>query len=186
MSVAYTALGACQEAVVNMRDLPEHVHDGFIVWDSNGLGLRAKTRNRHSTGRRWLTLGLRYPLVAVGPSRACPRVPARSRSRSRSARGQWVADWALGTPVHLLGGLLLWRRASLGYVAAPGLLLVSGLGGLAFAMAAVLDDLLAGLRTDPPTIAVHLVISAVSFVLLVFFLGRRTGSVTGVAPSHTG
>jgi len=48
-------------------------------------------------------------------------------------RTQWVVDYALGTPVLLLGGALLRRRAPLGYVTAAGLLLVSGLNGLAFA-----------------------------------------------------
>ena len=44
-------------------------------------------------------------------------------------RPQWVVDCALGTPAVLLGGALLWRRSPLGYVVAPGLLFVSGLGG---------------------------------------------------------
>jgi hypothetical protein len=83
-----------------------------------------------------------------------------------------VADWALGTPVLLAGGVLLWLRAPLGYVAAPGLLMVSSLGGMAFALAAVLDNLLAGPQTDAAVIAVHLVISVVSFALLRLFLGR--------------
>ena len=48
-----------------------------------------------------------------------------------------VADWVVGTPVLVVGGLLLLGRAALGYVVAPGLLLVSGLGGVAFAIAAV-------------------------------------------------
>lgn len=76
-----------------------------------------------------------------------------------------VADWALGTPVLLAGGLPLWRRISLGYVTAPGLLLVSGLGGVAFALAAVIDNLLSGPPTEPAVIGVHLVIGAVSFGL---------------------
>jgi len=51
-----------------------------------------------------------------------------------------VADWVVGTPVLLVGGLLLWGRAAIGYVVAPGLLLVSGLGGAVFAIAAVIDS----------------------------------------------
>lgn len=84
-------------------------------------------------------------------------------------RPQWVVDYVLGTPALLLGGVLLWRRAALGYVAATGLLLVSGLNGLAFSASAVLDGLLAGRSIEPAVVAVHLVISAVSFALLVFF-----------------
>jgi hypothetical protein len=87
-----------------------------------------------------------------------------------------VADWALGTPVLLAGGVLLWRRVSLGYVAAPGLLLVSGLGGVVFALAAVVDDLTSGPQTAPAVIAVHLVISVLSFGLLALFVRRATRS----------
>ncbi len=69
-----------------------------------------------------------------------------SATSEAGIRPQWAVDCALGTPVLLIGGALLWRRAPLGYVAAAGLLLVSGLGGLAFAAAAVLDALLTGRR----------------------------------------
>jgi hypothetical protein len=34
------------------------------------------------------------------------------------ARGHWVADWTVGTPVLVLGGALLLRRVPLGYVVA--------------------------------------------------------------------
>jgi hypothetical protein len=86
------------------------------------------------------------------------------------ARGHWVTDWTVGTPVLVLGGALLWRRLPLGYVAAPGLLLVSALGGVVFAIAAAVDNLLAGPTTEPATIVVHLVISALSAALLVVFV----------------
>ena len=85
-------------------------------------------------------------------------------------RPQWVVDCALGTPVLLLGGALLLRRLSLGYVTAPGLLFVSGLGGVAFSVAAVIDNLLSGPQTETAIIATHLLISAVSFALLAFFV----------------
>jgi hypothetical protein len=89
-------------------------------------------------------------------------------------RAQWVVDCSLGTPVLLFGGALLWRHANLGYVAASGLLLVSGLGGVAFAVAGALDGPLNGHRTALAVIAVHLVISAVSFGLLAYFTARAT------------
>lgn len=94
-----------------------------------------------------------------------------------------VADWALGTPVLLAGGLLLWRRVSLGYVAAPGLLLVSGLGGVVFAVAAIVGSLLSGPPTDPPVIAIHLVISVLSFGLLAVFVRRATSRFAFGRPS---
>jgi hypothetical protein len=86
------------------------------------------------------------------------------------ARGHWVTDWTVGTPVLVLGGVLLWRRLPLGYVAAPGLLLVSAVGGVMFALAAAVDNLVAGPGTEPATIGVHLVISALSAALLVVFV----------------
>jgi hypothetical protein len=90
-------------------------------------------------------------------------------------RGHWIADWALGTPVLLVGGVLLLRHASLGYVVAPGLLFVSGIGAVVFAVAAILDNLLGDLETEPATIAIHLAIGAFSFALLAFFLIRAAG-----------
>jgi hypothetical protein len=88
-------------------------------------------------------------------------------------RGHWVADWVLGTPILLLGGVQLWRGTPLGYLAAPGLLLVSGLGGIAFATAATIDNLAGGLATDWSVVIVHLVISAASYSLLAWYLQRR-------------
>ena len=99
-------------------------------------------------------------------------------------RPQWVVDYALGTPALLLGGVLLWRRAPLGYVAATGLLLVSGLNGLAFAASAVLDGLLAGRPIEPAVVAVHLVIGGVSFALLAFF-DRGAAGRQHVGPPRT-
>jgi hypothetical protein len=87
-----------------------------------------------------------------------------------------VADWALGAPVLLIGGVLLWRRLPLGYVAGAGLLLVSGLGGVAFAVAAVVDNTAGTPVTESAVIVVHLVISIVSFALLAVFVVRAMAS----------
>jgi hypothetical protein len=57
---------------------------------------------------------------------------------------------------------------------------VSGLGGVAFSVAAVIGGLLSGRRTEPAVIAVHLTISAVSFALLAVFL--RGSGRHGEAP----
>lgn len=85
-------------------------------------------------------------------------------------RGHWVADWVLRTPVLVLGGIMLWARRPFGYVAAPGLLLVSALGGVVFAVAAVLDNSAGGPVTDGSVVVVHLVISAASLAVLVWHL----------------
>jgi hypothetical protein len=85
-------------------------------------------------------------------------------------RGQWAIDMVVGTPALLVGGLLLWRRHPFGYLTAPGLFLVSALGGLAFATAALFQELLTGARPEPAVIGVHLAISAVSGALLALAL----------------
>lgn len=90
--------------------------------------------------------------------------------REAAMRPLAVADWAVGTPALLAGGVLLWLRAPMGYAAAPGLLLVSALGGAVFAMAAVIDNAAAGPQTDAAVIAVHVVVSMVSLALLAFAL----------------
>jgi hypothetical protein len=88
-------------------------------------------------------------------------------------RPQWVIDSALGTPPLLVGGILAWLRRPLGFVIAAGLLFVSGLGGVAFAAAATLDSLLSGGSIEWAVVAVHVVISAVSFGLLAWFWRSR-------------
>jgi hypothetical protein len=99
-----------------------------------------------------------------------------SHSSLTGMRPQWVVDYALGTPVRLFGGVLLCRRIALGYVAAPGLLLVSGLNGLAFAVSAVLDGLLIGRALEPAVVAVHLVIAGASLGLLAYFERVRSNA----------
>lgn len=87
-------------------------------------------------------------------------------------RPQWVIDCALGTPPLLVAGLLALLRRPMGYATVGGLLFVSGLGGLAFAAAAVFQGLLSGSSIEAAVVTVHLVIGAVSFGLLVWFLSR--------------
>ncbi|MBF4994382.1 hypothetical protein ITX31_09690 [Arthrobacter gandavensis] len=98
-------------------------------------------------------------------------------------RGHWFADWILGTPVLIMGGILLWARRAFGYVTAPGLLLVSALGGVVLAAAAVIDNLSGGIRTDAAVVAVHLVISAGSVAVLVWFLRVPQRRAVGNRPA---
>jgi hypothetical protein len=99
-------------------------------------------------------------------------------------RGHWVADWILGTPVLILGGILLWARRPFGFTAAPGLLLVSALGGVVFAAAAVVDNLTGGIRTDFSVVVVHLVISAASLAVLVWFLATARRAAGKIRKQH--
>jgi hypothetical protein len=96
-----------------------------------------------------------------------------------------VADWVVGTPVLVIGGLLLLGRAALGYVVAPGLLLVSGLGGVAFAIAAVVDNVLGSPQTEPAVIAIHLVIATISIGLLAYFVRGAIRRQAVVPPAPT-
>lgn len=52
--------------------------------------------------------------------------------------------------------MLLWRGVPFGYVAAAGLLLVSALGGVVFAVAAVIKNVDSGPATEPARIIVRL------------------------------
>jgi hypothetical protein len=88
-------------------------------------------------------------------------------------RGQWAIDMVVGTPALLAGGLLLWRRHPFGYLLAPGLFLVSALGGVAFSAASFLERLLTDVEPDLAVIGVHLAISAISTVLLALVLRPR-------------
>ncbi|MGY3565944.1 hypothetical protein [Sinomonas sp. RB5] len=94
-------------------------------------------------------------------------------------RGHWVADWILGAPVLIMGGVLLWAKRPFGYTAAPGLLLVSALGGVIFAVAAVADNLFEGIRTDPAVVVVHLIIGAASAAVMIWFLIAPTRAERG-------
>jgi hypothetical protein len=101
-------------------------------------------------------------------------------------RPQWIVDYTVGTPVLLIGGVLLWRRARLGYVAAAGLLFLSGVNGVAFAVSGVLGALITAARIDAAVIAVHLVLSAISFALLGFFVYGAVRHQRRTAPPIAG
>lgn len=101
-----------------------------------------------------------------------------SEATEAAWRGHWVADWILGTPVLVLGGILLWAKQPLGYTAAPALLLVSALGGAVFSVAAVVDNATGGIRTDLSVVVVHQAISAASLAVLAWFLGAPHRAAT--------
>jgi hypothetical protein len=104
------------------------------------------------------------------------------------ARGIWVADLTLEVPVMLLGGVLLWGRCALGYLAAPGLLLQFGLTpfGLAAIMAG--HGVLTGTPMSVGTIAGVLIFCLIAFAPLAYFVRgaishRRSASTS---PGHIG
>jgi hypothetical protein len=123
------------------------------------------------------TVGLLLPVLAALGERA-PVDPL--------LRARWVVDFAVGTPALLLGGVLLWRRAGLGYAVAAALLLVSGANGLAFAVGAVVGGLLTDTPVDAPVAAVHVVIAALSLAALALFLRAPSSRSPSGPPSPVG
>jgi hypothetical protein len=89
----------------------------------------------------------------------------------------WLVDLAVEVPAVLFGGLLLWRRNTLGYVAGAGLLLQYGLTPLGLAATLALQPILNAAPIDGTTIGGLLVFSVVSFAPLTFF-------VRGAAPDR--
>ena len=91
------------------------------------------------------------------------------------ARAVWTADLTINVPATLVGGVLLWRRAALGYVVAAGLLFAFGLTPIALAAMLALQPWLTGSAVDSSTILGLLVFAVVAFVPLAFFVrGART------------
>jgi len=94
------------------------------------------------------------------------------------ARGAWIADLTLGVPAMLIVGGLLWRRASLGYVAAAGLLLSFGMTSVVIAAMIALQPVLTGAPIDGSMVMGLLIFGAVSLTpLLLFARGTATGPV---------
>jgi len=140
-----------------LAGVPARTIGGFLV----GIGILA-------------TAALSFPVIST-LSGSAPVDPL--------LHAEWIVDYTIGIPVLLIGGVLLWRRARLGYATAGGLLFLSGANGVAFAVSGVLGPLLAASPIDTAVIAVHLVIALICFTLLVFFLrgvaaGQRGASVS--------
>jgi hypothetical protein len=86
------------------------------------------------------------------------------------ARHVWTVDLTIGVPATLAGGVLLWRRAALGYVVAAGLLFAFGLTPIALAAILALQPWLTASAIDGGTIVGLLVFAAIAYVPLGFFV----------------
>jgi hypothetical protein len=71
-------------------------------------------------------------------------------------------------------------------VTAAGLLFLFGVNGVAFSVSASLEALIAAAPTDAAVIAVHLLISAISFALLALFLRGLASRQRPAAPPIIG
>lgn len=86
------------------------------------------------------------------------------------ARHVWIADLALQAPAVLAGGVLLWRRKALGYVAGAGLLLQYGLSAVGFVVSMALRAVLTSSPLDSVALVILLVFGVICFVPLAFFV----------------
>jgi hypothetical protein len=93
------------------------------------------------------------------------------------ARPVWAADLAIEAPLMLIGGLMLWRRRTLGYIAGAGLLLQYGLTPLALATSMVLQGLLTAAEVNVATVTVLLAFVIVCFGPIALFARGVTGKV---------
>jgi hypothetical protein len=85
---------------------------------------------------------------------------------------RWIVDLTIGNPALFLGGVLLWRRAGLGYATAAALLFLSGENGVAFGVGGALGGVLTQTPIDSTVIGVHLAIAAACLAILALFLRR--------------
>jgi hypothetical protein len=90
------------------------------------------------------------------------------------ARHIWTADLAIEVPALLIAGVLLWRRAALGYLAAPGLLFQFGITPVVLAAILAVQPALTGSPMDGATTIGLLVFTAVAFVPISFLVRAAT------------
>jgi hypothetical protein len=89
------------------------------------------------------------------------------------ARAVWSVDLSLEVPAVLFGGLLLWRRHSLGYLAAAGLLLQYGLTPAALAFSLLVQGIATGSAVDWGSVGGVLIFALVCFAPLPLFTRAR-------------
>jgi hypothetical protein len=82
----------------------------------------------------------------------------------------WIADFLTVIPTCLIGGVLLWRRKALGYVAGAGLLLQYGLLFFGLLPVMVFPALYNASAIDGVGIALMLVCGSICLVLLALFV----------------
>jgi hypothetical protein len=102
------------------------------------------------------------------------------------ARGVWIADLTLAVPAMLIVGGLLWRRVSLGYVAAAGLLLSFGMTSVVIAAMMAIQPWLTQASTDAATVVGLLIFGAVSLAPILLFAGRADTRLVGAEPEAQG
>lgn len=82
----------------------------------------------------------------------------------------WIDDFTLGVPALLIGGLLLWQKKAAGYFIGAGLLLQYGILSLGLVPFFILQPAYTGQPFDLAGLIVVLVMAAVCFVPLIYFI----------------
>jgi hypothetical protein len=132
-----------------------------------------------------LLIGLALLTIAQDASGAIGTALAGRALSDPLARPVWAVDLSVEVPAVLLGGWLLWRRRSLGYVAAAGLLLQYGLTPVALGFGLVLQALATGSPVDWGTLFGVLAFAVVCFApLAVFVRAGRIRSANAKPGSH--
>lgn len=121
-----------------------------------------------------LLIGLASVTAAQDAGGAFETVVAGSLHVSGAQR-VWIADLAIVVPTMLVAGVLLWRRATLGYLVAPGLLLSFCVFSAELAVMLALQPQLSGSPIDVGTIAGLLVFAAAALIPLAFVVRAARG-----------
>jgi hypothetical protein len=129
-----------------------------------------------------LLFGLALLTVSQDAGSAVATALAGGTSIDPLARGVWLADLTLGVPAMLIVGGLLWRRMSLGYVAAAGLLLSFGMTSVVIAAMLALQPVLTGAPIDAATVMSLLLFGAVSLPPLMSFARGTANRPVRAAP----
>ena len=95
-----------------------------------------------------------------------------------------IMDLSVQLPALLLGGILLWRRAPIGYVVTAGLLLQAAAYLVGLSAITLLQEALMGTPIDTIAVFPGFVIGAVSLTFVAFFV--RGANPTGMAADAEG
>jgi hypothetical protein len=97
----------------------------------------------------------------------------------------WIADSAVVAPTWLIGGLLLWQRRALGYVAGAGLLLLGCMLFVGVIFALIFPAFYAASPVDLTGIAFILVVGLICFIPFGFFARGIVKSGGSASPAYT-
>jgi hypothetical protein len=122
-----------------------------------------------------ILMGLALLTLAQDAGGALLAALASGASIEPAGRSVWTIDLVVEVPAVLIGGVMLWRRDPLGYVAGAGLLLQYGLTPLGLAVTLALQPLVNAVPLNAGTIAGLLVFTAVSFAPLWLFVHGAVG-----------